>query len=346
MKKLIILLGISLMIFTGYAQKSSEDFKPSGKATGKVFWNYHYDMTSGETQESSFEIKRAYFGYKYNLSKAFTASLTFDVGKNEGGSDYTAYLKKAQLEWKLSDQVKLAMGMIGLVQFNDQEKFWGYRYLMKSFQDQYGFGSSADLGLKANFKLSKQLSANVFIVNGEGYKKVQDDFGQQKVGGNLVLKLDNGLSAKVYFDSNSFKFDKSGDGTEIADTTSISTIATFIGYKADKFRIGAEFSQMFNGKKYSKPAENQDLYGYSAYATYIINKKVEVFGRFDHLESNRLSGADTAWNYSKDGDALVAGIQYAPVKGIKMSLNYQGWKFEDSDKNTEAILLLNFEYKF
>jgi len=346
MKKQFILLGISLIMFAGYAQNKTEDFKPSGKVNAKVFWNYHYDMTSGETQESSFQIKRAYFGYKYNLSKAFTASVTFDIGKNEGGSDYTTYLKKAQLDWKLSDQVKLSMGMIGMVQFSDQEKFWGYRYLMKSYQDQYGFGSSADLGVKANFKLSKLLSANLFIVNGEGYKKVQDRFGQQKVGGNLILKLDNGISAKIYYDSNSFKFDKTGDGSVIADTTSISTMAAFVGYKAEKFRIGAEFNQMFNGKKYSSPAEDQDLFGYSAYATYIINKKLEVFGRFDHLESNTLSGDTTPWNYAKDGDAIVAGIQYAPVKGVKMALNYQGWKFDNADKSTEAILLLNFEYKF
>lgn len=346
MKKAIIFLVASFFMSAISAQNKADEFKPSGKANAKVFWNYHYDMTSGETQESSFEIKRAYFGYKYNISKAFTASVTFDVGKNEGGSDYTAYLKKAQLEWKPSSQVKLSMGMIGLVQFSDQEKFWGYRYFMKSFQDQYGFGSSADLGIKANFKLSDILSANFFIINGEGYKKVQDDFGQQKVGGNLVLKLKNGLMAKVYYDSNSFKFDKMGDGSVIADTTSISTIATFVGYKADKFRIGAEFNQMFNGKKYSKPAEDQDLFGYSAYATYIINKKLEVFGRFDHLESNTLTGAATPWNYSKDGDAIICGIQYAPVKGVKMALNYQGWNFDNSDKSTESILFLNFEYKF
>ena len=43
--------------------------------------------------------------------------------------------------------------MIGGKQFNDQEMIWGYRYLYKTLQDEYKFGSSADLGVNAEFKL-------------------------------------------------------------------------------------------------------------------------------------------------------------------------------------------------
>ena len=64
------------------------------------------------------------------------------------GSDLerVAYIKNAMLSWKTGN-FTLDFGLIGLEQFNVQEKFWGYRYIMKSFQDEYKFGSSADMDL-------------------------------------------------------------------------------------------------------------------------------------------------------------------------------------------------------
>ncbi|PPR76983.1 MAG: hypothetical protein CFH06_01531, partial [Alphaproteobacteria bacterium MarineAlpha3_Bin5] len=35
---------------------------------------------------------------------------------------WTAYLKKAQLDWKVNDGMKISMGMIGMNMFNIQEK--------------------------------------------------------------------------------------------------------------------------------------------------------------------------------------------------------------------------------
>lgn len=42
---------------------------------------------------------------------------------------------------------------------------------MKSFQDEYKFGSSADLGVSVAYKFNKVVSADVIVANGEGYKK-------------------------------------------------------------------------------------------------------------------------------------------------------------------------------
>lgn len=131
---------------------------------------------------------------------------------------------------------------------------------MKSFNDQYGFGPSADVGIKANFKLSDAFSANAFIINGEGYKKVQDEDGKQKVGASLIYKH-KGLIAKVYADANSGKV--MTEGGKEKDVT-VSALATFIGYKfSDKFRLAAEYNQLVNGEKYSKVAEDKDLEGFS-----------------------------------------------------------------------------------
>jgi len=341
--KQLLISAVALFLgFTAVAQEKVE-FTPSGKATGKVFFNYHYDMTDAETKESSFELNRAYFGYKYQISEDFTASVTFDVGKNDGGSDYTAYVKKAQLEWRMSPVVKLTLGMIGLEQFNEQETFWGYRYIMKSFSDQYGFGSSADLGVKAKFKINDKFYANAFIINGEGYKKVQDEDGKQKFGADLVY-ANKGLIAKIYIDANTTTV-VDAEGNE-ADVT-VSALAAFAGYKfSDQFKLGAEYNQLMNGTKYSAAADNQDMSGWSVYSTYAFDKKWEVFGRYDYLTSNTLKGETEKWNFSKNGSAITTGIQYAPVKGVKMALNYQGFMKKDSGSEDNSLLFVNFEFKF
>ncbi|MDE5418898.1 porin family protein [Labilibaculum sp. DW002] len=344
MKVRTLLIGV-LTLFMGFSVIAQEqtEFKPSGKATGKVFFNYHYDMTDGEEQESSFEIKRAYLGYNYNIAKGLKASITLDVGKNDGGSDYTAYLKKAQLEWKASSAVKVSLGMISTIQFKEQEKFWGYRYIMKSFNDQYGFGPSADVGIKANFKLSDSFSANAFIINGEGYKKVQDEDGKQKVGASLIYKH-KGLIAKAYADVLTTTLaDEEGNETDVTSNT----FAGFLGYEfSDQFRLGAEYNLLTNATNFSDLEEGKDMIGWSFYSTYTFNKKWEVFGRYDNLSSNKLEGEAEKWNLAKNGSAITTGVQYAPVRGVKMALNYQGYNFKDSNNEDNSLVFVNFEFKF
>ena len=334
MKNLFLFLGLFLVTITSFAQNLDEDFKPNGAVQFKVFWNYHTDLSENATQTSAFELKRAYLGYQYAFSEAISAKVTLDVGDNSGGSAYTAYLKTAQLDWKVDSSVKLSMGLIGMKQFNDQEKFWGYRYIFKSFQDQNGYGSSADLGINAEFKLSKNLKANFLIANGEGYKKLQDEDGKQKFGGSLVFTPVKGLTTKIYVDSQS-----------AVDSDALTTMSLFAGYKASNWRFGAEYNKLNNGKKYSSAAQDHNLDGLSFYSTYEINDKVEIFGRFDQLSSNTLSGESEAWNMSKDGNQIIGGVQYIPVKGLSFSLNYQGYSFDNSLLETKSLVFLNAEFQ-
>ena len=334
MKKQLLLVAILLTSMASFSQEAKEEFKPNGKPLFDIHWNYHTDLSENAEKTSAFELKRAYLGYSYNFSKTISAKITFDVGNNDEGSAYTAFLKAAQLDWKVSSAIKLSMGLIGMKQFKDQEKIWGYRYIFKSFQDQNGFGSSADLGINAEFKITKNLKANFVIFNGEGYKKVQDADGNQKIGGSLIYTPIEGLITKIYADSQ-----------PSPNSDAITTLSLFAGYKASKWRLGAEYNKLNNGEKYSAPAQDHNLDGLSFYSTYIINKKVEVFGRFDQLSSNTLSGESEAWNMAKDGNQIIAGIQVSPVKGLKFSLNYQNYSFDDSAINNKSLLYLNAQFK-
>ena len=85
-------------------------------------------------------------------------------------------------------------------QFSYQEKFWGYRYIYKSFQDQYRFGNSADLGISLSYRLARWIEADAIITNGEGFKQLQVNDGLLYGIGTTITPL-KGVSMRLYKDN-------------------------------------------------------------------------------------------------------------------------------------------------
>ena len=68
---------------------------------------------------------------------------------------------------------------------------------------------------------------------------------------------------------------------------------------------------------------NENKAGFSVYSSYDISDKFQIFGRFDQLESNTLLGESEQWNIAKDGQAIIAGVQYKMDKKVKLAANVQ-----------------------
>ena len=303
MKKNVILAGLfACMSITAQAQDAKTE-EPKGKAIVQVFGNFHTGFGT-ENDDRGFELERSYLGYEYNLNKNLTVKGVMDIGKSSDISDYhrMAYIKNAMVSWKTGN-LTLNGGLISTTQFNFQEKFWGYRYIMKSFQDQYKFGNSADLGISATYKFADWLSADAIIVNGEGYKKVQKNDGLN-YGLGTTLTPAKGLQIRLYGGLN-----ESGEQAK----ENIVNITTFVGYKSDKFTIGAEYNKMWNASY----KEGQDQYGYSIFASAKLDKKTEVYARFDDLCSK------DGWNKAKDEQAAILGAQFKLGKYVKMAPNFR-----------------------
>lgn len=124
------------------------------------------------------------------------AVLDFGQSKDVNDHQRIGYVKNAQITWKQNGWT-LNAGLITTTQFKVQEDFWGKRYVMKSFQDEYKFGSSADLGVSVAYKFNKVVSADVIVANGEGYKKVQVKDGLQ-YGAGVTLTPVEGLTVRAY----------------------------------------------------------------------------------------------------------------------------------------------------
>ena len=304
MKMKCILAGMMLtcMGITAYSQDTKTE-EPKGKAIVQVFGNFHSGF-GAEKNDRGFELERSYLGYEYKLNKALSIKGVMDIGKSNDVSDYQriAYIKNAMVSWK-TDNFTLNGGLISTTQFNFQEKFWGYRYIMKSFQDQYKFGSSADLGISATYKFADWISADAIIVNGEGYKKVQKNDGLN-YGLGITLAPVKGLQVRLYGGLNEDYEEGKKD---------IMNMAAFIGYKNDKFSIGAEYNQMKNANY----KEGADQSGYSVYTTLNLNKKTALYARYDDL----LSKND--WNKAKDESAAIVGAQFKLGKYVKIAPNFR-----------------------
>jgi len=326
-EKLLVMFSVfGLAISTLNAQEINE-FKPSGKPEVLIFTNFHSSFSDGQNV-NKFDLTRAYFGYGYNFSPTLSGRVTLDVGNpGTGRLQMTAHLKYGYLQYQ-KDKLTVKFGMIGTLGYDVQEKFWGYRYIYKSFQDEYGFGPSADLGLSTAYKLNKALTADVIIQNGEGSRSLETD-STLKVGGGLTIHPIETITLRGYYDHM-----KKGSAT-------FQTTALMAGYANRNLSIGAEYNyQKDNGLK-----PDQDYYGYSVYGTYFLNNMANLFARYDYLSSENNNSLINAWNYAKDGQLFMAGFEYNPVKGIKISPNCQVWRPRNNSESVITTLFMNVEIR-
>lgn len=298
--KVIVAGLLTCMGITSQAKDAVTE-NPKGKAIVQVFGNFHSGF--GEARDDrGFELDRSYLGYEYNLGKGLTVKGVMDIGKSSDVDDYhrIAYVKNAMVSWK-KGALTLNGGLISTTQFNFQEKFWGYRYIMKSFQDQYKFGSSADLGISASYKIADWVSADAIVVNGEGYKKIQQKDGLN-YGLGVTLAPMKGFQIRLYGGLNE---------SATPDMKDIMNVAAFMGYKCDKFTVGAEYNHLWNAS-YKKDA---DQYGYSLFTSTHLTKNVSLYARYDDVFSK------DDWNQSKDESAAILGAQFKLGKYVKVAPN-------------------------
>jgi hypothetical protein len=334
MKKLVVIvlavIGFNMVCF---AQEETV-FIPSGKPTFKIFSNYHSTFSDGETF-NEFEITRAYLGYEHEFNPYWSGKLILDVGNPDDDGDFemTAYLKNALLSYK-KNGLALNFGLISTTAFKVQEKFWAYRYLLKSFQDNYKYGSSADLGVSAAYQFSDVISADVIVANGEGYKQLEAD-SIFSLGLGVTLKPLERLTARAYVETTTGESDYVDDDGEEVNLVRQNTWALFLGYTGKNISLAAEFNKQNNNKK----ADGNDLTGYSFYSTYQM-KSTKLFARYDILESK------DDWNISNDGNLLVIGAEFNPVNGIKITPNYRNYSPANNESDAINYMYVSCEIKF
>lgn len=332
MKTIKLIIPLIIIPICMLAQETKEKaWYDIGKVSGRIFSNVHSGL--GDTKDKAFEVKRAYLGYEASINDYISGNIKLDIGNQNDIQDYAAkkrfaYFKNAYVQFK-NKGWDIKFGIADCYQFKVQEKFWGYRYIQPSFQDLNKFGPSADLGLFINYKLSDEISVDVSVSNGEGYSNIQQD-EYFKASGGITYKPLKAIIIRGYFDAYG-----SDDITQY-------TASGFIGFTTKYFTLGNEFNYQANNK-YN---QNHDLYGLSFYSTVNIFKEIAFFARYDYLYSNILQGDDIPWNLAKDGSSIITGIEYQPLKQLKLALNYQDFIAYANNGTDSHYLYFNVELIF
>lgn len=316
----ILKTGILLLLPLGLIAQTEQKV-PKGKAIVQIFTNFHTGFGS-QNDQRGFDLERSYLGYQHQLNEEISIKAVLDFDKSGSVSDYDhiAFIKNAQITWNTGRWV-VNGGLISTTQFNMQEKFWGHRYIMKSFQDEYKFGHSADLGFSLAYNFNKWMAMDAIVTNGEGYKKVQMKDGLQ-YGLGLTLYPIKGLSFRVYAGLNeaSEKWQKN-----------IWNYAAFLGYRHKNFSVGTEYNYIKN----SKFTAEADLYGVSVYSSLGVSKTTELYARYDYLSSRN------KWNVEKDEHSLMGGAEFKIGKYVKIAPNIRVSIPQDEGREAESAFYLN-----
>ncbi len=310
----LLCIGFSSGSLYAQNEENKNDFTVTGTPVITVFANYHAGI--GESNHiSGFELTRAYLGYQFKLTPSLSGKVIVDAGIAPAEDFLVAQkrevvLKNAMLTWQEKGFTTNG-GLIGLLQFGVQEKFWGCRYIAQSFQDLYKMGPSADLGVTAAYKFLPWLEADVSFTNGEGYKNLNMD-NKYRYGLGTTLKIRDRFLFRIYGDIYQQSLQEENQ----------QTLALFGGYRTDRFSIGAEYNYQRNNQW----VNGNDYYGYSVYTTVPVHKKWKLIARFDHIDSNNKD--NLSWS-AFTGEMVIAGIEFEPLKQLKITPNYK--YFRDFD---------------
>ena len=297
------------------------------------FWlRYTYDNPTAPadvtTNVNYFAIERGYIRWKTSTAPV-SVSGTIDVAmkaKATNASDWNVRLKYAQADWLLPGvgdylpDTKLTLG-VQKVCFGIME-LWEYPVIEKSIEEVSGKMNSADLGLGLSGLLPSgygDFALQVF--NGNGYTKATEDNEKKSVSGSLSLIPIPGIMLKGSYWKNT-----------VGPDSLLVKVDRYAG--AIKFNYGpvAVFGEYFGSKDGAV-----DGVGYMAFMELTLNRLFSLLGRYDIWDADK----------GKDDDAykiMIGGINYNISNVLLAQLNYQRKKYEDTTKEDEDKVMLQFKY--
>ncbi|NSW46249.1 MAG: hypothetical protein HPY79_10595 [Bacteroidales bacterium] len=332
-----ILTSLMLLISMGYMSAQSDSSQTKNTVVfGSIYPAFVSTFSANKNPLHAFEMNTALVGFKTDLAKKATAILIYDVARTTSdivvldsnkhplsvnyfkGSEFTAFLKQAEINWKPLSHIEIAIGQLLNEQYlTVQDKFWSYRYVAFTFQERYKFGYPADFGLRVAFN-NEHWRISSTISNGEGPFYKQDADGYLMYAINAEYRPNKHYIFKLYSD------------IYLNNKLNRESISAFVSYKNDNLRLAIEGCIVTNDKW----NEQNDYKGYSAFISYNISEKWNLFLRGDYL--------DKSYIYNNSFISFL-GFEYVPLKNFNIAINYRFLQLNATNYNQIA---LNVGFKF
>lgn len=243
-----------LFFLTSIANAQIDSLNQSKKVElfGNIFPSFFSTYAKHKATYSSFEIYTAQIGTKIFIGEKIKGIILYNVAKTTSdiqvfdslhqsltvnyfkGSDYTAFLKQAEILWKPVKNWEFSFGQVLSEQYlTVQDRFWGYRYIAFTLQERYHFGYPADFGLRVAFQHNK-IRLSTTVSNGEGPFYKQDANGLLQYALNMEYRPNKNWIFKWYGNiyPNKAKY-------KLCNTI-------FAGYEAKIWKIGIEGVEVNN----------------------------------------------------------------------------------------------------
>jgi hypothetical protein len=336
MKKLVAflsLLGIAIAAEINISAQTTnienKEFVQSGKLFGQIFANVHTNFTDNKSL-TSFEITRSFFGYDYSFSKTFSGRIIYDATAISVNNKmiYQGYLRNVYLQYD-NGKLNIKGGLITPEQIIVGVRMWNYLFIGRPFLDYNGMTFTSDLGISAKYSPSKMLAVDFSITNGHGFKNIAPDSTFRYSAGITFLPTPDFILRGYYDVMNE---------QQAAQTT----MGLSGAYVTERLTVGAEYVL----QNCHLNTKDHDYSGFSVFARIRMSEKLFFFARYDDLSSATIAGSSDAWNLSRDGGNIYSGIEYVPVKGIRLAPNV-GFIIPDDNAVKKTVMIgLNTEIKF
>ncbi|HEX7344417.1 MAG TPA: hypothetical protein VF398_09140 [bacterium] len=381
-KQLFLMAGAFLFLAALLSVAQAEEPKQEGKFFGKVFFDYFHDFSSPEIdparispagQKNGFEFTRIYFGYDRDISENFSVRVLLDAdyvkeykltpsqvtnavidsegdtvlvpvttySLSESRKAVRAFVKNAYLAMncRLVEGSKWYFGIIGMPFVGVPEAHWGYRSIYQLAMDKQGWGATADLGVGWRGVWKDMFQLEFALTNGGGFRDPEGDMFKL-----IELRPTAYLVNKSLTLSGFLSF-------ETINQESNALILAFVGgYDHKLFRIGAEYSNRsfsdstevsLGSLKFYTEAQNN----ISLWVHVKPMDKLTLLARYDLYEPDADEEKDKV-------SMLIAGLDFHPVKNVRIIPNVQIETYEKDDAAATAIdesaskntAFLTFEY--
>jgi hypothetical protein len=271
--------------FGDYAYMQKGD--SAGRGTKQQYKGLGTPTVSGaNTQAShpnSFEIRRAYLGYDYKISKHFYAyALLAYEGDQDVSDSRTVYLKYMYVKWKdIWKNTDLKIGQQATNSFAsayNTEPLMGYRASEKTILDMHGVDGSSDMGITLEGRIwtahAKDTSRVPLFI---GYSAmVGDNSGNNPVAGftgnatslsGATTTSSSSATSTSLTSSFTYIAPDGHDTTITPKTTTATTVTTTTTQTLNPFNYTTDNAKKFRGQLYVNALNNHLTVG--VYADYI-----------------------------------------------------------------------------
>jgi hypothetical protein len=327
MKRILPFLLILFVSWSCYSQNPIS----SGNPIIQIITDFHLNMND-TAKTTGFGISRAYFGYNYLAGNNFSCKVVLNVGTPEdlpkqASPRRYAFFREASVTYT-GDRMNISFGITTTRHFDLLQRFWGKRFIANEFEVRNNYGNTADLGVVLDYRFSDKLVGDIALTNGEGYSNIQLDNGVKAAAG-LTYRPTNMYTFRFYNDLN--------NNNGVLQYT----LSSFAGTDNKWVNFGVSFHYKTNMDK----VEGHNSWGVSSTGSVKLPKNYEVFTRYDYSGSVTVPGESNPWNYMKDSNLIIFGLQKIININFKLALDYQNIIPYSTDLPSSGFIFVNALFK-